>query len=127
MLPNTFIEQVIKKTEILNLIPDSCQLKPFNSKTLGPGFKGYCPLPDCPARRPLFLVSQIRQVYFCHGCRRCGNVISYLKDLLGISERLVIVHLATKAGIRIPAATEDQDDQSSLFPNHRMDDEDSEE
>ncbi|MEO0336710.1 MAG: DNA primase, partial [Pseudomonadota bacterium] len=63
---------------------------------------GCCPFPDHNEKTPSFSVSSTKQVYYCFGCGKSGNIITYLRAMRGLSFPETIEWLASKASIIIP-------------------------
>ena len=63
---------------------------------------GLCPFPDHNEKSPSFSVSEIKQVYHCFGCKKSGNVFSFLAEIKGLSFPETVEFLAERASIPIP-------------------------
>jgi len=48
---------------------------------------------------PSFSINTDKQVYYCFGCKRGGNVITFIKEIEGISKEEAIVYLKNLLGI----------------------------
>ena len=69
-------------------------------KKRGQNWVGLCPFHQ--EKTPSFTVSPLRQMWYCFGCQRGGDIFSYLmeKEKLSFSQALRI--LAREAGIELP-------------------------
>jgi len=117
-IPQSFIDDLISRTDIVELIDSSVHLK-----KAGNNYNACCPFHD--EKTPSFTVSPDKQFYHCFGCGAHGTAISFLMEheRLGFIE--AIETLASRAGIQIPrshsqqvsAPSIDYDllEQSSLF------------
>lgn len=92
-----FIQKVIEANDLVDFLGHHTQLK-----SSGSGLMGLCPFPDHPEKSPSFSVSPGRQVYHCFGCRKSGNIITFLKDFNGLSFPDAIEFLAQRAQIELP-------------------------
>ncbi len=92
-----FIERILESSNLVDLISQYTSLKPSGS-----GLMGRCPFPDHPEKTPSFSVSEIKQVYNCFGCHKKGNILTFLRDLQGLSFVDAIEFLARRANIEIP-------------------------
>ena len=62
---------------------------------------GRCPFPDHQEKTASFSVSEFKGVYHCFGCKKSGNVTTFLRDFNGMNFRESIEYLAEKNGIII--------------------------
>jgi DNA primase len=99
-----FIERVAEANNLVSIISQYTQLKPS-----GGGFMGRCPFPDHAEKTPSFSVSEMKQLYHCFGCKKKGNIFTFLKDYNGMSFPESIEYLANRANIAMPT----QDDKES--------------
>jgi len=56
-------------------------------RRVGKEWVGRCPLPDHEDRSPSFTVSAEKNVWFCHGCLRGGDVVDLARLAWGYDER----------------------------------------
>ena len=61
-----------------------------------------CPFPDHHEKTPSFSVSESKQVYYCFGCKKAGNIFNFLQALRGFSFPETVEYLAKKAGLPLP-------------------------
>jgi len=101
-----FIERVQEANNLVDLISQYTQLKPS-----GNGMMGRCPFPDHPEKTPSFSVSAAKQVYYCFGCHKKGNIFTFLKDFQGLSFLESLHFLAQRAGISIPVDSASENEQ----------------
>lgn len=92
-----FISKVLEANDIVDIIGQDAQLKGRGSQ-----FMGLCPFPNHRERTPSFSVNQDKQVYHCFGCKESGNLVTYLREIRGMSFPEAIEFLAQRAGIPIP-------------------------
>ena len=72
---------------------------------------GRCPFPDHAEKTASFSVSEAKQVYHCFGCKKSGNIFSFLKDYNGMSFPEAIEYLAERASIPLPETQRENNDQ----------------
>ncbi len=94
-LPENFIEAVIDKTDIVEVISEYVSLKRSGSKYLG-----LCPFHN--EKTASFTVDSDKQLYYCFGCHVGGNVVGFLEKKENLSYYDVIVELAKKANMQLP-------------------------
>lgn len=100
--PQEFIDKVIESTNLVDIISQYTQLK-----AAGRNHMGRCPFPDHAEKTPSFSVSEARQVYHCFGCKKSGNVVTFLRDYNGMNFPEALEYLAERNGIPIPAQSKD--------------------
>jgi DNA primase len=67
-------------------------------------FVGLCPLH--PETHPSFYVNAAKNVFYCHGCGRGGDLIRFVQLLLNLSFREALVHLKQHLGLPEPGEDE---------------------
>lgn len=86
--------------DIVGVIGAYLELKPAGTAR----FKALCPFHN--EKTPSFTVSRDRQIFYCFGCEKHGDAISFLQEYEGLTFHEALRKLADKAGIRLPAFTE---------------------
>lgn len=94
-IPESFIQDVIQRTDIVELINSRVPLK----KT-GRNHSACCPFHD--EKSPSFTVNSDKQFFYCFGCNASGNVITFLMEYDGISFPQAVEVLAAQAGMEVP-------------------------
>ena len=97
----SFIEKVIDANNLVDVIAQYTELK-----SRGDQHMGLCPFPDHNEKTGSFSISESKQLYNCFGCKKAGNIITFLKDYNGFSFVEAIEFLADRARIEIPQPTE---------------------
>jgi len=103
LIPNDVINQVIERSDIVEIIGNYTALK-----KAGRNFKALCPFHN--EKTPSFVINPDKQIFHCFGCGVGGNVVGFLmrQELMEFPE--AVRFLANKAGVVVP---EDQ----SAFPS----------
>ncbi len=94
-IPQSFIDDLIVKTDLVEWICERISLK-----RSGSNWHGKCPFHD--EKSPSFSVSQTKQFYYCFGCKASGNIIQFLMDYHHYTFLEAIEHLASTHGMPIP-------------------------
>jgi DNA primase len=97
-IPQSFIDEVLNRTDIVELIDTRVQLK-----KAGREFKACCPFHN--EKTPSFTVSQVKQFYHCFGCGAHGTAITFLMDYEHMEFVEAIEELARRAGLEVPRET----------------------
>lgn len=97
-----FVEKVRQSNNIVDIIGVYTHLRPS-----GANHMGRCPFPDHNDKTASFSVSEDKQLYNCFGCKKSGNVFTFLQTYQGLSFPEAIEHLAKRANIPLPVADED--------------------
>ena len=94
-IPQHFIDELIARTDIIEVIGSRVQLK-----RAGREYKACCPFHD--EKTPSFTVSADKQFYHCFGCGAHGTVLGFVMeyDHLGFVE--AVEELAARAGLEVP-------------------------
>ncbi|MBR6228380.1 MAG: DNA primase, partial [Eubacterium sp.] len=67
------IEEVLSRNDIIDLIGTYVSLK-----RAGNSYKGLCPFHN--EKTPSFHVSPDKQMYYCFGCHKGGNIFTFLQE-----------------------------------------------
>lgn len=94
-IPQHIIDQVVDRTDIVDLISQRVKLK----KT-GRTYSGCCPFHQ--EKSPSFHVYRDKQYFHCFGCQANGNAIRFLMDIDSRNFVDVMKDLASQAGIELP-------------------------
>jgi DNA primase len=94
-IPQHFIDELIARTDIVEVIGSRVQLK-----KAGREYKACCPFHD--EKTPSFWVSVDKQFFHCFGCGAHGTVLGFVMDYdhLGFVE--AVEELAARAGLEVP-------------------------
>ncbi|NJD30942.1 MAG: DNA primase [Gammaproteobacteria bacterium] len=94
-IPQHFIDELIARTDIIEVIGSRVQLK-----RAGREYKACCPFHD--EKTPSFTVSADKQFYHCFGCGAHGTALGFVMeyDHLGFVE--AVEDLAARAGLEVP-------------------------
>lgn len=89
------IDQVRSANDIVDVIGQSVALK-----RSGSNYIGLCPFHN--EKTPSFSVSRQKQMYYCFGCHKGGNVITFTEEYNNMNFTEAMQFLADRAGIRLP-------------------------
>lgn len=95
MIPNDFIETLLGRVDIVDVIDRSVPLK-----KAGANYQACCPFHS--EKTPSFTVSPTKQFYHCFGCGAHGTAIGFLMEHAGKSFPEAVESLARDAGIEVP-------------------------
>lgn len=95
MIPQEFIEEVLERTDIVEIIEPRVTLKKS-----GQNYTGLCPFHD--EKSPSFSVSQDKQFYYCFGCQASGSALKFLMEFDRMDFVSSIEHLAQRVGLEVP-------------------------
>jgi DNA primase len=91
----SFADRVKQQADIVRVVGDYVRLK----KT-GKDFSGLCPFHQ--EKTPSFTVSPIKQIFYCFGCGKGGDVFNFVMDLEKSTFPEAVRTVAEKCGIAIP-------------------------
>ncbi|MFZ3228564.1 MAG: DNA primase [Pseudobdellovibrio sp.] len=107
--PPEFVDRVSEANNVVDIISQYTQLKQS-----GNGYMGRCPFPDHAEKTASFSVSESKQVYHCFGCKKSGNIFSFLKEYNGMNFPEAVEYLADRASIPMPEMARDNNDQYAV-------------
>lgn len=68
-------------------------------KKVGRNYKGLCPFHH--EKTPSFIVSPEKQLAYCFGCHKGGDLFTFVKEIEGVEFKEALTLLAEKAGVRL--------------------------
>ncbi|GAA5171237.1 DNA primase [Viridibacterium curvum] len=95
MIPESFVQEVLARVDIVDLIERHVPLKKG-----GANYLACCPFHN--EKSPSFTVSPAKQFYHCFGCGAHGTAIGFLMEYAGVSFRDAIKELAQQVGLTVP-------------------------
>jgi len=98
MIPNDFIQTLLARVDIVQVIDRHVPLK-----KAGANFAACCPFHS--EKTPSFTVSPTKQFYHCFGCGAHGTAIGFLIEYAGKSFPDAVEELARDAGLSVPRTT----------------------
>ena len=104
-IPETTIDEILKRTDIVELISSYLPLK-----QAGKDHVGLCPFHN--EKTPSFSVSAQKQLYYCFGCGAGGNAIRFMMDLNGTSFIETLEDLGKRVGINLATIKENKKETS---------------
>ncbi len=95
-IPEKIIEEVKNKNDIVELVSSYVSLESKSRQNLF----GLCPFHD--EKTPSFSVSPSKQMFYCFGCNKGGDAISFIMAIEHMSYPEAVRFLADRVGIDIP-------------------------
>ncbi|MGB2589926.1 MAG: DNA primase [Candidatus Acidiferrum sp.] len=95
----TFAERVKQQADIVRVIGEYVRLK----KT-GKDYSGLCPFHQ--EKTPSFTVSPLKQIFYCFGCGKGGDIFNFVMDVEKCAFPEAVRTVAEKCGIAIPRPRE---------------------
>lgn len=92
-----FIEKVRDANNLVDIISQHTELRRTGDRLMG-----RCPFPDHAEKTPSFSLSEDKQLYHCFGCKKSGNVFTFLETYNGMSFPEAVEYLAKRAHIALP-------------------------
>lgn len=100
MIPESFIQELLNRVDVVDVIDKSVPLK-----KAGANYSACCPFHN--EKSPSFTVSPTKQFYHCFGCGAHGTAIGFVMEYQGLSFVEAINDLAKMAGLTVPQETHD--------------------
>lgn len=101
-----FIEKVRDANNVVEIISQYTTLKGRGDQHMG-----LCPFPDHNEKTGSFSVSESKQLYHCFGCKKSGNIFTFLESYSGFSFPEALEYLANRASIEMPKPEENSRNQ----------------
>ncbi|SHJ25302.1 DNA primase [Pseudobutyrivibrio xylanivorans] len=93
--PEEVVEEVRNRTNIVDVISQYVNLQKKGSQ-----YFGLCPFHN--EKTGSFSVSPQKQMYYCFGCGKGGNVFSFLMDYENMTFKEAVEELAPRCGVTLP-------------------------
>ena len=97
--PENFVQEVVDRTDIEELIGRYVDLKRSGSNLMG-----RCPFHS--EKTPSFSVSTTKKMFFCFGCHAGGSVITFVQKAENLDFPDAVEYLANRAGLPLPKESE---------------------
>lgn len=95
MIPDSFIQDLLARVDVTDVVGRYVQLKKGGANLLG-----LCPFHN--EKSPSFTVSPTKQFYHCFGCGAHGSAITFLIEHTGMSFPEAVRSLASSVGMQVP-------------------------
>ena len=95
LIPQTFINDLVARVDIVPLIGERVKLK-----KAGKNYQGLCPFHD--EKSPSFSVSPDKQFYHCFGCGESGTALKFLMEYDRLEFVPAVEALAAMVGVSVP-------------------------
>ncbi|MBS1170971.1 MAG: dnaG [Burkholderiaceae bacterium] len=95
MIPQSFVQDLLNRVDIVDVVGNYVQLKKGGANLLG-----LCPFHG--EKTPSFTVSPSKQFYHCFGCGKNGTAIGFLMEYTGIGFVEAVKTLAQNVGMTVP-------------------------
>ena len=102
MIPQEYIQEVVRRNDIEDIVGQYVQLR-RRGRTL----TGLCPFHN--EKTPSFVVYPDTQSFYCFGCGAAGDVISFVRKYNNLGYVETVKQLASRAGMPLP----EEDDKES--------------
>ncbi len=106
MIPEAFIQELLNRVDIVDVIDKSVPLK-----KAGVNYSACCPFHN--EKSPSFTVSPTKQFYHCFGCGAHGSAIGFLMEYQGLSFVEAVQELAKLVGMIVPQETRSPQQQEA--------------
>ncbi len=104
MIPQSFIQDLLSRVDIVDVIERDLPLK-----RAGANHQACCPFHN--EKTPSFSVSQTKQFYYCFGCGAHGSAIGWLMEYSGLGFVESVTELASSAGMTVPNVADVDEDR----------------
>ena len=95
MIPQSFLQDLLNRVDIVEVVGRYVQLKKG-----GANYLGLCPFHS--EKSPSFTVSPAKQFFHCFGCGANGSAIGFMMEFSGMSFIEAVKELAQNTGMTVP-------------------------
>ncbi|MBO7376484.1 MAG: DNA primase [Clostridia bacterium] len=95
MIPRNVVEEIIRRNDIVRTVSDYVKLR-----QTGSNWVGLCPFHS--EKTGSFTVFPGTDSFYCFGCRKAGDVITFIKEIENLDYPSALEFLAKRAGVTIP-------------------------
>jgi DNA primase len=99
--PQTFLDDLKRQADIVRVVQDYVALK-----KKGANWMACCPFHQ--EKSPSFSVSPAKEMFYCFGCGKGGNVITFVMEMEHLSFPEAIKVVAEKSGVALPVMVDDE-------------------
>ena len=100
-IPEQIIEEIKQRSDIVDVVSSYVSL----TKKSGQNLFGLCPFHQ--EKTPSFSVSSLKQMFYCFGCHKGGDVIRFIMDIEHMNYPEAIRFLGERCGVEVPEAGDD--------------------
>ena len=111
MIPSDFIDELLSKVDIVDIIDEQVPLKKG-----GANYMACCPFHK--EKTPSFSVSPTKQFYHCFSCGAHGSAIGFVMEHQGLSFPEAVQFLADRVGMTVPKVR-GQEDNPEIRAEHK--------
>ncbi len=95
LIPDEILDEIRERIDIVALVEETVRLR-----KAGTSHKGLCPFHQ--EKTPSFHVNPVRRSFYCFGCHKHGDAISFVREIKGLTFVEAAHELARRAGVTIP-------------------------
>lgn len=95
MIPHEYVEELVRRSDIVEVVGSYVQLK-----RKGRLYSGLCPFHN--EKTPSFCIYPENNSFFCFGCNKGGDVISFVMGVENLDFAEAVKFLAQRAGMALP-------------------------
>ncbi len=93
--PDEIVEEIIEKNDIVDVVSDYVKIT-----RKGKDYFGLCPFHR--EKTPSFSVVPSKQIFYCFGCGKGGNVLNFIKNIENVEYIDAIKMMADRASVQLP-------------------------
>ncbi|MBR4211326.1 MAG: DNA primase, partial [Oscillibacter sp.] len=98
--PAAFMDNLIARCDIVDIVGGYVTLK-----KKGKDYWACCPFHN--EKTPSFSVSPDKQIFYCFGCKKGGDVINFIREIENLPYPDAVRFLARRAGLEVPESNQD--------------------
>ncbi len=96
LFPDTLVDEIKNRNDIVSVVEQYVRLEKKSTQNLF----GLCPFHS--EKTPSFSVSPGKQIFYCFGCNKGGDVVRFIQEIEKVEYPDALRLLAERAGIQVP-------------------------
>ncbi len=101
--PAAFMDNLIARSDIVDIVGGYVTLQ-----KKGKDYWACCPFHN--EKTPSFSVSPDKQIFYCFGCKKGGDVINFIREIENLPYPDAVRFLAKRAGLEVPESNQSYDE-----------------
>lgn len=104
--PEELIEEIRLNNDIVDVVSEYVKLE-----RKAKYYFGLCPFHN--EKSPSFSVTPSKQIFYCYGCHKGGNVINFIKEIENLDYIEAVKYLADRAKIQLPEGESEEEKEKA--------------
>ena len=94
LIKRSSVEQAVAAADMVDVVSGRTQLRKSGSR-----YTGLCPFH--PEKTPSFGINPVEKLFYCHGCHKGGDLITFVRETEGLDFAQAVEWLADRYGVQL--------------------------